>query len=296
MKEPRGPNCSPAEVGMGAESLKARLHLDHWEIWGDDGRRNPENENEAGVKAQIDAVALLVHRDVVSVEHDGSFRLRTRPLRERYNACDNVKFLDEPVVDDGGVPSTCFLLSDRVVATAGHCVPPENVDELLVIFGYRMNGGAATTSFSPANVRRVRRVIDARLDVDTGEDWALLELERPVPHVKPLARLRSTAMRVSEPVYVIGYPLGLPVKYALDARVRDVQPLYFHATLDTFEGNSGSPVLDAHGEVAGIFVRGDEFLPWSDTDCRRPLLCQEGGSCLGERVIPSSLFAHRVPR
>ena len=46
-------------------------------------------------------------------------------------------------------------------------------------------------------------------------------------------------------VYALGYPTGLPLKLAGNATVQSVSgTAYFTANLDTFAGNSGSPVFN----------------------------------------------------
>jgi V8-like Glu-specific endopeptidase len=56
----------------------------------------------------------------------------------------------------------------------------------------------------------------------------------------------------------MGHPSGLPMKYADGAKVFGNFDNYFSTNLDTFGGNSGSPVFNAKtNEVVGILVRGD---------------------------------------
>lgn len=60
-----------------------------------------------------------------------------------------------------------------------------------------------------------------------------------------------------DPVAVIGYPYGLPLKYAAGAQVRRTETEYFIGNLDIFAGSSGSPVISTQtGLVEGILVRG----------------------------------------
>ena len=70
---------------------------------------------------------------------------------------------------------------------------------------------------------------------------------------------------------VIGYPNGLPAKVASGAVVLDERGGcrdYFTLDSDTFDGNSGSGVFDANGEVAGVFTRGaDDYEYRSEEEC-----------------------------
>ena len=55
----------------------------------------------------------------------------------------------------------------------------------------------------------------------------------------------------------MGHPSGLPLKVTAGATVRSHKRDFYVANLDSFEGNSGSPVFNENYEVAGILVRGE---------------------------------------
>ncbi|MCP4151268.1 MAG: trypsin-like peptidase domain-containing protein, partial [bacterium] len=71
-----------------------------------------------------------------------------------------------------------------------------------------------------------------------------------------------------EPVYVIGHPVGLPLKYSPGAKVSDTRAAYFSADLDIYSCNSGSPVFNSTDHtVVGIVVRGDsQDFRWTGKD------------------------------
>jgi len=99
----------------------------------------------------------------------------------------------------------------------------------------------------------------------------------------------------NQPVHIIGHPVGLPAKYAAGAQVRDnSSAAYFVANLDSFGGNSGSPVFNAETHfVEGVLVRGDtDFVPHGQ--CSVALVCPTGG-CRGEDCTRTTEFAHLVP-
>jgi hypothetical protein len=97
-------------------------------------------------------------------------------------------------------------------------------------------------------------------------------------------------------VHVIGHPVGLPAKYAPNATVRDNAPAaFFVANLDTYGGNSGSPVFnsDTH-EVEGILVRGERDFQTTPQGCTISFLCPNTG-CRGEDCTRTTVFANLVP-
>jgi V8-like Glu-specific endopeptidase len=98
-------------------------------------------------------------------------------------------------------------------------------------------------------------------------------------------------------VFVIGHPVGLPLKYAGNAKITDNSPsTYFSANLDTFGGNSGSPVfsmVDGKHIVEGILVRGEtDFVEVNG--CTRSQVYPTTGQ-MGENCTRVAEFAHLVP-
>eukprot|EP00850_Spirogloea_muscicola_P015322 SM000116S24243 [mRNA] locus=s116:270917:285065:- [translate_table: standard] len=89
-------------------------------------------------------------------------------------------------------------------------------------------------------------------------------LDRAVSGIDPLIIDGGPKVAPNAAVVAIGYPLGLPRKYSLGAVLGSGStpaecqlPEFFCASLDTFAGNSGSPVLaTATGRVSGINIAG----------------------------------------
>ena len=127
-----------------------------------------------------------------------------------------------------------------------------------------------------------------------------MRLDRDVVGVTPLAIRKSGQIPNKEDVYVVGHPQGLPLKFADGAFVRSNQdPLFFTSNLDTYRGNSGSPVfsLNTH-EIEGILVRGGqdfELVFNGDTQCYQSVVVpDEGGQ--GESVTRSTVFVALIPQ
>ena len=81
---------------------------------------------------------------------------------------------------------------------------------------------------------------------------------------------------------MLGHPSGLPMKYTGGAKAFEIEDNYFTTNLDSFGGNSGSPVFNAKTlEVEGILVRGDvDYTPdeFEGESCRRVNTCDEDRS------------------
>jgi hypothetical protein len=139
----------------------------------------------------------------------------------------------------------------------------------------------------------------ARAETST-DDFAVVRLDRPVQGHQPLSVRRSGAVSVGQPLMVAGHPAGLPLKVAAGAQVRDnSHPYYFSSNLDTYGGNSGSPVIDvASGQVEGILVRGNTDFVLSGKGrnrCYASNVCSDSGCPGWEDVTRTSRFVGYVP-
>jgi V8-like Glu-specific endopeptidase len=134
---------------------------------------------------------------------------------------------------------------------------------------------------------------------EKGEsDWAVVQVDREIKAPQVTVRTAATpALAKGTGVTVIGYPIGLPLKVAGNAQVRDLDSKNFVANLDTYGGNSGSAVFNterlAKGEllVEGILVSGaQDFLTLLNNTCYVSQQCSNAG-CSGERVTRISEIA-----
>jgi hypothetical protein len=191
-----------------------------------------------------------------------------------------------------------FLVTESLVVTAGHCMETfEDCLDVAFIFGYRMlDADTPVLTLPKSEVYFCSGIVGTQsLDDDTHRDWAVIRLDRSVPDHEPLRIRRAGRVPAGQDLILIGHPVGLPVKVAGGARVRDnVSPYFFTANLDAYGGNSGSAVVNADTfTVEGILVAGEEDFIWQD-DCLVSKRCPDAG-CEGEAMSRSTNFAHLVP-
>jgi len=126
-----------------------------------------------------------------------------------------------------------------------------------------------------------------------GADFAIIKLDRSVHGERLGLSFKQLVVAVGDELTVIGHPSGTPSKVAGGAQVRKVMDQFFLANLDTFSGNSGSPVLAADSlEVVGILVRGETDYEYSlEESCAKVNLCKND-ECRGEDVV----FASEIKR
>ncbi len=208
---------------------------------------------------------------------------------------------DEPYADQNILPiCTGFLVGEDILVTAGHCVTEETPCESYSwVFGY--NEG--TTRFANEDIYRCKEVLSHEL-VDEKyklKDYTVLRLDRKVEGRAPLKFRRKGKPNWGEELVIIGHPYGLPQKIADGAKVKSgnllgaFKPIstfmrkqdFFISNLDSFVGNSGSPVFNREsGEVEGILIEGaDDFRDDEEEGCKRTVYRKNGAHFAQEKVF-----------
>jgi hypothetical protein len=287
-----------ALAGFTSRTLIAELNVREKAIYGSDDRLEAFDAPSTQPARNLRSTAALVRPARLQRQTDGTWKILARSFREEVNVCPDERFAKQPV------PGFCtgFLIAPDRLVTAGHCVKSTaDLGSVLVVFGFEMRTN--DTLAAPIRDADVYRPIEllGRAQDSHGPDWAVVRLDRAVVGRESLP-LNPRPIADGEPVYVVGHPVGLPKKFGgLHAAVRDNKAAaYFVANLNTFGGNSGSPVFDfKRGEVAGLLVRGETDFRKTDEGCLLSLVCPDTG-CRGEEVtrivqIPQALRAARVP-
>lgn len=181
-----------------------------------------------------------------------------------------------------------FLVAPDLLMTAGHCVKDQNdCNGYSWVFDYKMSSAnQMMIKITRNEVYRCSKIVARAMDNATMNDFALIKLDRAVNGRKPLVIRKEGEVKVGEKLMVIGYPSNLPAKLADGAKVRDsANPYYFVADLDSYGGNSGSPVInEATGLVEGILVRGEQdYIYDYNLGCSLSKVCEQD-SCRGEDV------------
>jgi len=260
-------------------------------IYGVDNRQDLYEVTAAKVKKAAQSVVALVKKADLTQNANGTYKLATSSYQQDYQLCGSEPFVNQPL----GCFCSGFLVAPDVIATAGHCVKSkQDLAGMRFVFDFRMaDAQDATTTFPESNVYSGSDVI-ARALANDGTDYALVRLDRPVTGRKPVPFRTAGKIPSTAGLFVIGHPCGLPQKYAPGAKVRDNTPTpFFVANLDTYGGNSGSPVFNASDyKVEGILVRGEnDFV--SNGTCYVSLVCPSTG-CRGEDVTRATIWASKV--
>lgn len=276
-------------------------------IYGKDDRLD-YYASDAAMRGMSDSVVSLWESRSVAAA-DGTASLRVVDFGRAAGLCPGERFAEQPT----GAFCSGTLVGEDVIMTAGHCVLDEaKCADTKFVFGYALKkAGDYPRSVPAGDVYDCKNIIKRDLDDGQGgffsnlvsvfhggpgPDFALVRLDRKVTGRRPLAIHRKAKPANGDQLFVIGHPVGLPVKVAGSAKVRDASPSYFFkADLDTFGGNSGSAVFNARTNlIEGILVRGDVDFVSSPAGCRvASVVPQDGGR--GEAVTKISALEKYIP-
>ncbi len=276
---------------FGDDSIVAVLRGSQKLIYGIDDRTEVFQLSPGPDLDDVDSVVALFRAAAVSDNGDGTSTLRTVNFGRQNNLCPGERFREQPT----GAFCSGFLVGPDIIATAGHCVNADTVADVRFVFGFRMRDAeTAQTVIGNVEIYRGVALIGHQL-VGNGPDWALVRLDRPVANHRIARIRRSGRVGDTQAVHVIGHPAGLPAKFAGGASVRDNgADAYFIANLNSYGGNSGSPVFNSGThEVEGILVRGETDFVRQGT-CQVSLVCPTTG-CRGEDCTRATEFASLVP-
>lgn len=294
-----GPAAGLAQLSD-AQFLTA-AHATSRAIYGPDDRTDwyqiaPSASLAAKLEPFARASVALFEASKLDAPVNGTVHIKAKPFQEAKHLCP-------PPVKFATQPSAAFcsgtLVRPDTVLTAGHCIRevsgnaalPQDVTAVKFVFGYLMQSADADATVIPAgNVFTGKEVIGGekpeKLNINR-HDWALVRLDRAVPAsvAVPVTDWETTPVTRGTSVFVMGFPAGMPLKYAPNATVRDdTNEAWFVANLDTFGGNSGSGVYDQRTrKLAGILVQGEFDYRDDPRGCKLLTLCPEDG-CSGETV------------
>lgn len=259
-------------------------------VYGTDDRIDIYEETNSDHLTWAASTCGLFNNSSLTQNSNGTFTIRT----SSYNVCADEPFANQPTA------AFCsgFIVGDDLIATAGHCFDSGDLNNVRFVFGFVMEDANTPVLVVQENqvytgVQLIGRALQG------GLDYAVVRVDRPIttPGAEPFSIRREGTIAAGAAVGVIGHPSGLPLKIAFGSStvVRDSSnPGFFVANLDTFGGNSGSPVINqATGALEGILVRGEQdFI--RDGGCQRSNVVSNTGG-RGEDVSKSTSFMQFIP-
>lgn len=269
----------------------AFAQVDGQVIYGSDDRIDVYQTENSKLRSLADSTVALMQAS--SIQNEGGVaKLQTEPYGTGNGLCKEEPFYDQVTA------AFCSgsLVAPDVIMTAGHCVTSqENCAGIKFVFGFAVKEKDKMPDSVPAKDVYGCKQLLGREQINDGQDWALVKLDRPVTGHAVLKLNKTGVITNKTPIVVIGHPAGLPTKIAGGAEVRDASKNgYFVANLDTYGGNSGSAVFNAKtGLVEGILVRGEQDYVYKGS-CRVSNVCPADG-CRGEDVTKISAVSDKIP-
>lgn len=285
-------------------------------IYGSDDRQDIHHVPH--LRSAASSIAVTVPKIFIKPHDTQTFRVEdvgTFGTSSGTQACSSERFADQPVFDVG--TCTGFLVDEKHLVTAGHCILPNGIvdndlkhpfcESFSWYFDFNTAAGPQSTQqiIKKKNLYRCVRVVRAetiQLDstgANPGNDFAILELDRRVEGATAL-KLSKAQVALKQRIFTIGHPFGLPAKFSGLAPIHTNTSAYeFNANLDTFGGNSGSPVFDTSKNVVGILVGGHPVDLSFDhrKKCSRLNHCDASGSkCIEDSTFPWLTKSSQVQR
>ena len=260
-------HLNDADLHMELERRGARLQQAAWYPPRDD-RKDPHVTPglPSPVLAHGRRVCYLIGASTVNAISTDRVRLRFVPYGTANSLCPSEPFWCQPSVVErlaesyGDYGYTGYLIGPDRVLTCWHGWEYFSHAPQVAIFDYAARSSCDDLVELPSSSVYSVSLYPQSIASTPGDsnvccgDWVVLKLERPVTdRVSAMPLLAAPA--VGRPVYTLGYPCGLPLKLADNARVLSRTSIGFRADLDTYTGNSGSPVFDAETHaLLGIVI------------------------------------------
>lgn len=261
---------------LSAETHASRLEINP--LYGQDNRRDFSEVSGAHRKLADSTAALIVNSFLVK---KGSKYVVDAPTLEAVDGvCSTEKFREQPAA------SICSgtLIAPDLMLTAAHCYSSNlTCQNASWAFSYH-DSRNGKYEIKERDVYRCKEVVFKSFDLEKGQDFAIVKLDRPVKKQKPV-ELRKDITAMNTPLVLIGHPRGLPTKIADDAWITDVRPSFFMTNVDAYTGNSGSGVFNAQTlELVGVLSFGKEDYTEENRSCVTSAVydMQDGG----EAVMP----------
>lgn len=273
--------------------LGTGAHAEDRVIYGEDGRVEITDSSVKELYRQAaQATAVVVSKRSLRAKSASEYFLPDMTFGESHQLCKDEPFAEQPN------PGFCsaFLIAEDIMVTAGHCVSNQaECDEMAFVFDFNYESdNSDILAVSSERTFSCKSIIARDLNPLNQNDYAIVKLDRKVEGREPLQLRQEGDIAEGTEVAVIGNPRGLPTKLTEGAIVRDSSnPIFFKTNLDSYQGNSGSAVINKDGIVEGILVRGEEDFELRGS-CFVSKRCANN-ECQGEDVTRTSAFIGLVP-
>ncbi len=259
-------------------------------IYGVDNRKDLYEINDFNIVKNARSTCCLVNNS--DILYNGiSYYVNCSPT----DYCPNIRFYDQKKL----AKCTAFAIAPDIIVTAGHCISEDELSSTSILYEFNISekNSKINTIVQRENIYKIKEILEMG-NLSKGLDYAILRIDRPVNNNRILSIRRTGKIPDKSVLYVVGYPDGLPLKVSSDGIIRNNRKKNtLIANLDTFKGNSGSPVFNAAThEVEGILTAGDEDFYWVEQQqCKNLYVCREI-DCKGETIVRITALLPRIKK
>lgn len=259
-------------------------------IYGEDNRRDIFRVSSPKIdELSLSIAGMTLKQNINQRPNSTILDLLTVPYGIQHNLCKDEIYYHQPTA----MACTGFLIAPDLIATAGHCAQEVLCPQTAWIFDFTLKGeNDPLNEILEDNIYYCKRILIR--EKDSLVDYGIIKLDRAVVG-RPFLKLNLLKnVTTNTRLFTLGYPAGLPLKLIDSGKIRQIEKNYnfFTTDLDSFGGNSGSPVFNVkNAEVEGILVRGESDFEWdSEKDCRAVKRCASE-ACRGEGVTSIHFIA-----
>ena len=225
-------------------------------IYGKDEREFITKSSVKKFKDLGSSVALIISKDSVTNKWMNS-QVHASTLEAYIGLCKDEKHSQLPSLNN----CTGFIVGEDLLLSAGHCFQYEEqcLNNFIIFDVTRDRVNNQGYKISKSSIYSCKQILVSSTESDL--DFSLIRLDRKVTN-RNILKLHQAELNfnVSNYVYMIGHPLGLPLmKTSVEVLMNSEFDTVYKVALDSFLGNSGSPVIHSVSQkVVGILVNGNE--------------------------------------
>lgn len=222
-------------------------------IYGSDNRREVFEAMRSHSRLADSSAALIVNSFLIKKR--GKYVIDAPTLEASDGTCSSERYQSQPAA------SLCSgtLIAPDLILTAAHCYNNDSIcKQASWAFGYheKRNG---KYEIKEKELYRCKEVVYRAFDIQQGQDFAVVKLDRKVKGHTPVTLRPSGSPEVRTRLVLIGNPRGLPTKIADDAWITEIKENVLITNVDAYTGNSGSGVYNADtGFLEGVLSYGKE--------------------------------------
>lgn len=255
-------------------------------IYNSDSRKEISEESPQETMMYIQKRTLaMVSNAKLFPQQSGDILFLPRHYGRAFKLCKDERFYEQPSLPN----CTASVIGKDLVLTAGHCISENTCHAMRFISDYVMDGPTNPIRTYPEKIFNCKKVL---YDNDTfGSDIAIVQIDREFP-LSALS-LTEQSLTLQDEILAVGFPSGLPMKSSGPGPIRSITDNIIIAELETYGGNSGSPVFNKNSnKIAGLLVGGeDDFILADNKKCFKSKVC-DSQTCQGEEIIPAKTIQY----